>query len=70
MIALDAHALASLAAIAEELRALSNTMRLIASLEAEIVLDMTARRAAERASYAAFHRAYAEAESKAEAVEA
>lgn len=77
MIALDAHALASLAAIADELRSLGNTMRLIASLEGELITlqtemvdDIRNRRIAERASYLAFHRAYAEAEAKAEAVEA
>lgn len=52
----------SLAAIADELTSLGKTMRLIASLEAEIVLDIHTRRAAERASYAAYHQASVEAE--------
>lgn len=48
--------------ILQELARISNSDSLISSLQAEIVLDMRNRRAAERASYLAYHRAYAEAE--------
>jgi hypothetical protein len=52
--------------IARELGRLNDSANLITSLEAEIVLDIVTRRSAERASYLAYHRAYAEAEEKAD----
>ena len=52
---------ASLIAIAGELGRLNDSIKLITSLEAEIVLDIDSRRAAERAGYAAYHEALAEA---------
>jgi len=55
---------ASLIAIVGELGRLNDSIKLITSLEAEIVLDLRSRREAERASYAAYHKASAEAEAK------
>lgn len=52
----------SLATIAGEMVSLGNTMRLIASLETEIVLDLRSRRAAERASHSAYGKILAQDE--------
>ena len=52
----------SLVNIARELGRLSSAANQIIALEAEIVLDIHMRRAAERASYAAYHQAASAAE--------
>jgi hypothetical protein len=54
----------SLNDIARQLGRLNNSASLITSLDSEIVLDIQSRRTAERASYLAYHRAYAEADEK------
>lgn len=64
-----AHIATSLNDIARQLGRIANSVSLLTSLEGElitlqteIVEDIRNRRIAERASYLAFHRAYAEAE--------
>lgn len=48
--------------LASELGRLNNAANLITSLDAEIVLDIHTRRAAERSGYMAYHKAAIEAE--------